>query len=106
MTSRNKKRRYRESPVISLRIVQNNLEVDIGLVHARIGLLPDLHAELVLADEVLLDHAAMLVGILDDDELAGVVGISELSRSVQNADNWRNRERSGPTPLQSIAISG
>jgi hypothetical protein len=30
----------------------------------------DLHAELVLAHEALLDHAAMLVRVLDDDELS------------------------------------
>ncbi len=32
-----------------LRVVADDLEVDIGFVHARIALLADLHAELVLA---------------------------------------------------------
>ena len=37
-------------------------------------MLADLHAELIFADEILLDDASMLVRVLDDDELAGTIG--------------------------------
>jgi hypothetical protein len=43
--------------------------------------LPNLHAEFVLAHEVLLDHAATLVRILDDHELADTVGISSAGKA-------------------------
>ena len=52
----------------------DDLEVDIGLLEARIGLLADLLGELVLAHHVLRDHAAVLVLVLDDHKLARVGG--------------------------------
>jgi len=57
-----------------LRILADDLEVDIGFLEVRIGLLADLLGELVLAHHVLLDHAAVLVLVLDDHELARVGG--------------------------------
>jgi hypothetical protein len=60
--------------VSRLLILADDLEVDIGFLEARIGLLADLHAELILAHHVLLDDAAVLVLVLDDHELARVGG--------------------------------
>ena len=58
----------------SLWIHAHDLEVDIGFLEARIGLLADLLAKLVLAHHLLLDDAAVLALVLDDDELARVGG--------------------------------
>ncbi len=82
-----------------LRVVADNLEVDIGLVHAGIALLADLHAEFVLAHEVLLHHAAMLVGVLDDDELAGVVGISGAGKAKHDGSGDSIFQSHGVPPV-------
>src|SRR3990172_3528973 len=57
-----------------LRSVADHLDIDVGFRARGIALLADLHAELVLADHVLLDNAAVLVLVLDNDELAAIGG--------------------------------
>ena len=62
------RRSLRESRLWS---IAENLDVDIGLFAGRIALLADLHVHLILADGLLLDDAAMLVLVLDDEEAVG-----------------------------------